>query len=103
MKIISTQAGQGSDEALAARFTSWAGENPYYLAISEETNEGRVRHFIDLDEQGWMSEKPELMRCASTWILIAKSAYDSYAGRAVLAMVVQDGQQPYYKIGRAHV
>lgn len=73
-------------------------ESPYMLLIDvEEQQTGLiVRHFVDLDEPGWMSERPELLRCASDWVLCARTGPSQFDYVPVLAMTVLDGEEPYY-------
>lgn len=78
------------------QFGGWAGDNRFFLAINlaGTVNESIV---IDLDEPGWMSEDPGLMRAPGEWLLVAKGEPNSLRGSVpCLAMVVMPGEQPYY-------
>lgn len=67
--------------------TTWQGENPFYLLISmSDENIG-----IDLDQPGWITEYAKYLRLPSTWLLVHKDS-----GAQILAVVVNDGDQPYY-------
>jgi hypothetical protein len=74
-------------------FTSWAGETPFYVIIEAANG---ARFVIDLDEPGWMSEIDGLMRLPGTWVLMVKRFHDRPDGVPMLAVVVGEGDQPYY-------
>jgi len=70
----------------------WAQENPFYLLIVD--SESNVE--IDLDEPNWMSKYRDLagkdwLRIPSKWYLCLRSDKT-----VKLAMVVHEGDQPYY-------
>lgn len=73
-------------------FTGWAGESPFFLVITTEDG----GHMVDVDEPGWMSEVPGLMRAPGEWLLVAKRVHDRPDGVPVLVMRVSEGEQPYY-------
>jgi hypothetical protein len=75
------------------QFTGWAGDNPFFLVIN--TDPGRVMHIIDLDESGWMSEQPGLLREEGEWLLVAKGPDGLEGSTPVLAIRVLPGEQPY--------
>ena len=79
-------------------FTGWAGDNRFFLVINPAgtVNQSIV---IDLDEPGWMSEEPDLMRAPGEWLLVAKGEPNSLRGSVpCLAMIVLPGEQPYYTL-----
>jgi hypothetical protein len=68
---------------------TWQGENPFYLLIRRDDNNDTVN--IDLDERGWVAKHADWMRAAGRWFLIQKGT-----AHPVLAVVVHEGDQPYY-------
>jgi hypothetical protein len=73
----------------------WADDNPYFLvcvAAERHPERGYDTATIDLGEQGWHVKHSEWMRRPSEWYLCEKAAPQ----RAVLALIVNDGDQPYY-------
>lgn len=72
----------------------WKGENPFYLMIrhAQESDGVIVNSIIDLDEEGWSQTYAHLMRIPGRWYLIRKET-----SIITLAMVVKEGEQPYYK------
>lgn len=97
MKIMS-ESGSGPDPVTHPPFVQWAGDNPYVLIIEvwEEDGTNITRYFVDLDEPGWMSEKPELMRVKADWLLARKHEQHPLRPLPIMAMCVMDGEQPYY-------
>lgn len=73
--------------AVATVPTEWLGPNPYYLMIA--TEEGGTR--IDLDEPQWATTYADQLRIKAVWFLMTKTHHS-----AVLAVWVNDGDQPYY-------
>lgn len=71
----------------------WRGDNPYYLIVNhEQDSDGAwVNTVIDLDEPGWAGIHSGVMRKRGKWVLTEKETR-----RAVLAMSVHPGEQPYY-------
>jgi len=60
---------------------------PYYLVISAEDDGTR----IDLDEPGWAKTYRKWMRRPGAWFLMDKAS-----DVPVLALIVHQGEQPYY-------
>lgn len=76
----------------------WAGETPFFLMINEGPTNGPTTHewVVDLDEPGWHSDRPDLMRVEGEWVLVAKRDATHLYGSPVLALRVLPGEQPYY-------
>lgn len=66
---------------------SWQGPTPYYLVLSTPDDGAQ----IDLDETGWATTYADWMRRPAVWFLMSKET-----ASPVLAIWVQDGEQPYY-------
>lgn len=66
--------------------SDWHGDHPLYLALIYEDEIVN----IDLDEPGWMTTHADNMRRPGTWVLRHKSGVD------LMAMIVIEGEQPYY-------
>lgn len=71
----------------------WLGDLPFFLVINGETSGQRV---IDLNERQWMKIHADLMREPGEWILVRKAPDGSDGGIPMLAVLVHDGDQPYY-------
>lgn len=69
------------------RVGDWADENPFYLAIADDT-EGVT---IDLGEPGWSTRYAEWMRHPGIFALMRKDNHEP-----VLLMQVHPGEQSYY-------
>ena len=73
---------------------TWADENPYFLLIVRDASNpqtGMREHAeIDLGQSGWSETYADWMRGDSLWYLCHKE------GQVKLAMIVADGEQPYY-------
>jgi len=70
--------------------TEWLGDNPFFLVI----NVADGQHIIDLNEHQWMAKHADLMRVPGEWILVRKGEGETHF--PTLAVVVHDGDQPYY-------
>jgi hypothetical protein len=66
----------------------WQGEFPFFLVIEPADGSGNIG--IDLDQPGWVDQNANAMRIAATWWLNMKD------GRPLFAMVVEEGEQPYF-------
>lgn len=64
----------------------WYGELPFYLALVFDDEVVT----IDLEQPQWIATYADYMRKPGVWILRHKSGID------ILAVVVHDGDQPYY-------
>ena len=66
----------------------WADDNPYFLLIVAAD----TKHLqIDLGKKGWSKTHARWMRKSGWWYLCRKDT-----GQVALAMIVRDGEQPYY-------
>lgn len=72
---------------------TWLGDNPFFLVINLRAGGQRV---IDLNEFDWMKTHADLMREPGEWILVRKAPDGSEGGIPALAVLVHDGDQPYY-------
>lgn len=79
-------------------FDNSSSANPYVLLIDVPEKETGlvIRHVIDLDEPGWMSEKPELMTAEGEWVLLKKTGGGAFDYVPVVAMCILSGEEPYY-------
>jgi hypothetical protein len=64
------------------------GENPFFLSII--TADG-THTDINLDASGWATTYADYLRVKSQWVLLHRDT-----DFPALAMVVEDGDQPYY-------
>ena len=70
------------------------GDHPFYLLIRHpQLSDGKiVQTVIDLDEAEWEQKNAEIIGLPGRWYLVRK------ADRAMpIAMVINDGEKPYYK------
>jgi hypothetical protein len=68
--------------------TQWSDDNPYYLAIFEDSGDGLV---IDLGERGWMTKFADWVDREGVFSLMRKSDHAT-----VLMVEIGPGDIPYY-------
>jgi hypothetical protein len=68
----------------------WLGEHPFYLVIQTAARGNTV---VDIDERGWATTYADLMRAPGAWLL-----HEKVSGRAVAAILVRPGEQPYFTV-----
>jgi len=91
MEVIEGQAEVlGEREVIEVETRGWQGDFPFFLVIepNDQTN-GNIG--IDIDEPGWIASNQAAMRIPSTWWLNMKAN-----GQPLFALVVEDGDQPYF-------
>jgi hypothetical protein len=71
--------------------TTWLGTTPYVLII-EPVDRAVQTLLVDLDEPGWITTHSAYLRAPGVWTLVGKPE----SPRAILSMVVLEGEQPYY-------
>lgn len=97
MKIMTARYERHATDFVPS-VSDWSAENPYMLMIdvADKSTGTVLRHVVDLDEPGWMSEKPELMTVESEWVLLRRTGGGAFNNVPVLAMSVLSGEEPYY-------
>jgi len=83
---------EGTSVEIPAHNNGWQGDFPFFLVIEPDDGGGNVG--IDLDEGGWISRNDGTMRKPGTWLLYLKDG--GGAPRPFFAMVVEEGEQPYF-------
>jgi len=73
-----------------AASSDWLGDSPFFLVIEpDDRSHGNLG--IDLDESGWITTHAEWMRKPGAWFL-----YHKESARAMLCIMVEEGEQPYF-------